>query len=280
MTQHPPTIYEYMDYRKYLQDWYADRKARQPSFSYENFARKAGFKSKGYLHHILSGRRNLTKSAIFKIGEALGLDEKSLSYFQNLVGYGQGKTGSEKSFFFKKLMEGSPKSPARVLQEDHYEFYSKWYYNTVRELIGLIRFKEDYDMLGGLLNPPISGAEARKAVQLLLRLGLIEKTRTGYRQANQAVTTGNETLAMAVRDFHKQNLSLADRAVDAVTPEERDLSCLILSLPEAGFQEIKGEIQSFRKKLMKIADGMAAPSRVYHVNFQFYPTSGNLGEHR
>lgn len=271
------TLYEYLDYRKFLQDWYADRKARQPSFSYENFARKAGFKSKGYLHHILTGRRNLTKSATFKIAEAIGLDEKSFSFFQHLVGYGQARTPAEKSFFFRKLMESSPRSPARVLQEDHYEFYSRWYYNTIRELIGLIRFKEDYEMLGGLLNPPISASEARKAVQLLLRLGLIEKTRTGYRQANQAVTTGNETLAMAVRDFHKQNLSLADRAVDEVIPEERDLSCLILSLPDAGFQEIKSEIQGFRKKLMKIADGMAAPTRVYHVNFQLYPTSGPLG---
>lgn len=276
MTQPMPNIYEYLDYRKYLQDWYAEHKTRVPTFSYENFARKAGFKSKGYLHHILSGRRNLTKSAVFKIGEAIVLDAKAFAFFQHLVGYGQAKTGAEKSFFFKQLMESSPRSPARVLREDHYEFYSRWYYNTIRELIGLIRFKEDYDQLGALLNPPIPAAEARKAVQLLLRLGLIEKTRTGYRQANQAVTTGNETLAMAVRDFHKQNLSLADRAVDAVAPEDRDLSCLILSLPAAGFQEIKGEIQGFRKRLMKLADGMTDPTRVYHVNFQFYPTSGPL----
>jgi len=277
MNTTPPKIYEYLDYRKYLQDWYADRKTHQPSFSYQNLARKAGFKSKGYLHHILTGRRNLTKSAVFKIGEAVGLDEKGFSFFQNLVGYGQAKNGAEKSYFFKQLMESAPRSPARVLQEDHYEFYSKWYYNTIRELIGLIRFREDYDQLGGLLNPPIPAAEARKAVHLLLRLGLIEKTRTGYRQANQAVTTGNETQDMAVRDFHKQNLSLAERAIDAVTPEERDLSCLILSLPEAGFQEIKAEIQDFRKRLMKLADGKTSPTRVYHVNFQVYPTSARLG---
>jgi uncharacterized protein (TIGR02147 family) len=231
-------IFEYLDYRKFLQDWYADRKARNPTFSYENFARKAGFRSKGYLHHILSGRRNLSKHAVFQIAHALGMDEKAFSYFQNLVGYSQARTSPEKSFFFRKMMESSPRNPARLLREDHYEFYSKWYYNTIRELLELIRFKEDYDALGAMLNPPISGAQARKAVRLLLRLGLVEKTRTGYRRVNQAVTTGDETLAMAVRDFHKQNLLLADRAVDAVPPGERDLSCLILSLPQAGFQEI------------------------------------------
>jgi uncharacterized protein (TIGR02147 family) len=269
-------IYEFMDYRQYLQEYYNDRKAQNPAFSYEVFARKAGFKSKGFLHHILTGKRNLSKNAMFAISTAMGLDEKAFSFFQNMVAFSQAKSPGEKAFFFKKVMETSPKSPAKLLQEGFYEFYSQWYYNTIRELITLVRFKEDYSLLGSLLNPPISALQAKKAVQLLLQLGLVEKTRTGYKATHQAITTGDEAQAMATRDFHGQNMELAKTAMDTAEPEERDLTCLILALPEAGFETLKTEIQAFRKRLMRMADGMTGPNRIYHINFQFFPTSRNL----
>jgi uncharacterized protein (TIGR02147 family) len=269
-------IFEYTDYRQFLQEYYNDRKAQNPTFSYEVFARKAGFKSKGFLHHILTGKRNLSKNAMFAISTAMGLDEKAFSYFQQMVAYNQAKSPGEKTFFFKKLMEASPKSPAKLLQEGFFEFYSQWYYNTIRELITLVRFKEDYALLGNMLNPPISAAQAKKAVQLLLQLGLVEKTRTGYVATHQAITTGDEAVAMATRDFHGQNMELAKVAMDTADPEERDLSCLIVALPEAGFQSLKTEIQAFRKKLMRMADAMTGPNRIYHINFQFFPTSSSL----
>ena len=50
----------------------------------------------------------------------------------------------------------------------------------------------------------------------------------------------------------------------------------VMALPEAGFQSLKTEIQAFRKKLMRMADGMTGPNRIYHINFQFFPTSNNL----
>jgi uncharacterized protein (TIGR02147 family) len=269
-------IYDYTDYRQYLQEYYNEKKAQNPAFSYEVFARKAGFKSKGFLHHILTGKRNLSKNALFAIATAMQLDEKAFSFFQNMVAFNQAKSPGEKSFFFKKLMEASPKSPAKLLQEGFYEFYSHWYYNTMRELITLVRFKEDYAFLGSLLNPPISAAQAKKAVQLLLQLGLVEKTRTGYKATHQAITTGDEAQEMAIRDFHQQNMDLAKIAMDTAEPEERDLSCLVVSLPESGFQTLKSEIQAFRKKLMRMADGMSGPNRIYHINFQFFPTSQGL----
>jgi uncharacterized protein (TIGR02147 family) len=70
-------------------------------------------------------------------------------------------------------------------------------------------------------------------------------------------------------------MDLARIAMDTAEPEERDLSCLIVALPDSGFQTLKTEIQAFRKKLMRMADGMTAPNRIYHINFQFFPTSRN-----
>jgi uncharacterized protein (TIGR02147 family) len=272
----PLNIYEYLDYRRFLQDFYAKRKEENPSFSYENFARKAGLKSKGMVHDILTGKRPLSKDSLFKVAEALGLDEKSLSYFEHLVGYGQAKTLKEKSFFFRKLKDQSPRTRIQKIRDDCYEFYSQWYYNTLRELLPLIRFTGDHEALGAMLNPPVTAAQARKAVELLLRLGLLEKTRTGFRQIDKLITSGDDVEEMALRDFHLQNMVLASDSIDKVPRAERDHSCLIVGFSKAGFDNLKTEIQAFRKRVLKLSEEDPKPSRVFHVNFLVFPTTREL----
>ena len=269
-------IFEYLDYRRFLQDFYARRKEENPSFSYENFARKAGLKSKGMLHDILKGKRGLTQESLFKVAEAMGLDDKEMAFFEQLVGYCQAKGLKEKSHFFRKLKDHGPRNRIHKVRDDAYEFYSQWYYNTLRELLPLIRFTGDFESLGAMLNPPVTGAQARKAVDLLLRLGLLEKTRTGYRQQDKLITSGEGVEEMALRDFHLQNMSLASDSIDKFPREERDHSCLIVGFSKPGFENLKTEIQAFRKKVLKLSEEDAKPDRVFHVNFLVFPTTRQI----
>ena len=184
-------IYDFTDYRQFLKAYYEESKAASRSFSYGMFARKAGLKSKGIVHRVVSGKRSLTKGMLFKIAQAMQLDDKAFAYFQHLVAYSQSKDAKEKAFFFHKLMEANPTNRAKRLHEDTHEFFTQWYYSTLRELLPLIRFKDDYAHLGKLLDPPISPKRTREAVALLLRLGLIERSKTGFRQSDRAVTSGS-----------------------------------------------------------------------------------------
>lgn len=270
------SIYDHTDYRQFLQEFYAQRKAQNPRYSYAVFARQAGFKSKAAIHRIISGDRDLSKQAIFKIGQAMQLDEKAFTHFQLLVAYCHATDPGEKSFHFHKIMEGNPRSPAQRMREDGYEYFARWYFSTLRELLPLIRFKDDYGLLGNMLTPPITAAQAKKAVGLLLRLGLVEKTRTGYKQTNRAITSGGDAQAMALRDFHRQNMDLAKEAIDSVPRPERHHSCLVVSVSAPGLEILKKEIQACRQRLARLADGMEKPGRVYHLNFQIFPTTRDL----
>jgi len=49
------SIFEYLDYRQFLADYYADRKIAEPSFSYKVWADAAGFKAKDFLWRVLRG---------------------------------------------------------------------------------------------------------------------------------------------------------------------------------------------------------------------------------
>jgi uncharacterized protein (TIGR02147 family) len=271
-------LYDHTDYRQYLQEFFADRKAVNPRYSYAVFARQAGFKTKAAMHRIVSGKRNLSKDALFKVAQAMQMDGKAFAYFQTLVAYSHAKDPGEKSFFFRKILEANPRSPAQRLREDGYEYFARWYFSTLRELLPLIRFKGDYAALGRMLRPAISAAKARKAVELLLRLGLIEKSRTGFRATTQALTSGGDATALALRDFHRQNMDLAKEAIDTVPRPERHHSCLVVSVSAEGLEILKKEIQACRQRLARLADGMAGADRICHVNFQIFPTTGLISE--
>ena len=112
-----PSIFEYMDYREFLRDYYRWKKVLSPSFSYTVFAKKAGFGSKSFLPHVINGIRDLSRDSIFQIGEALGLDAKAMSYFEDLVGFNQSKALKQKAHFFSRLASHKNATRARFIQQ-------------------------------------------------------------------------------------------------------------------------------------------------------------------
>ncbi len=266
-------IYDHTDYRTYLREFYEEHKSLNPRFSYQAFARWAGFKGKSAVHRIMLGKRDISKHAVYSIGKAMRLDEKAFLYFQHMVAYAHAKDPAEKRFYLHALLGSNPRMSMHEVDEDAYEFFSQWFCSTLRELLPLLPFKDDFASLGKLLNPPITADQAKYAVQLLLRLGLVEKTRTGYCQKDRAIASGSEAKGLALRDFHEQNMDLAKRAVRSFSSQERDFSCLVVAVPDSGLDLLKQEIRACREKIARLADEMEGASRVYHVNFQVFPTA-------
>src|SRR6185436_18708226 len=79
-----PNIFAYLNYRDFLRDFYQEQKAKNPVFSYQYFANRAGFKSKSFLKLVIDGRKNLTGSSLEKMAQAMKLSPKAFSYFEDL----------------------------------------------------------------------------------------------------------------------------------------------------------------------------------------------------
>ncbi len=225
------------------------------------------------MHHIIDGSRKISKEASFKIGQAIGLEGKSFSYFKDLIAFNQAKTNKEKNFYYTELMKYNKRSKAKLLLKNKYEYFSKWYYNTIREMLPFCDFKGNFALLANAIKPRISPAQAKNAVEVLLKLGLIKKTANDYKQLEKALTTGDEVASFAVQNFHIQNKILSSESIDTCPASERDISCLVVSLSDESFSEIKSEIKAFRKKLAAIADKTKKANRVYHINFDLFPTT-------
>ena len=60
-------IFEYTDYRKYLKDYYETKKKKNKSFSYQQFANNAGFKTKTFLFNVIQGGKPVSKKSILNL---------------------------------------------------------------------------------------------------------------------------------------------------------------------------------------------------------------------
>ncbi len=234
---------------------------------------EAGFRSKSFFNEVMAGKKNISQSSVFSVAKALGLEGESFAYFDGLVAFNQAKSRAEKDRWFKSLAGFHKRGKAQLVTRDQFEFYSQWYHNSVRELVTLLNFKEDYAVLGSHLKPAITPRRARESVRLLLRLGLLVKTDSGYVQADASITSGEEVKDLAVAKFHVRNMGLAVESLESCPAKERDISCIVAGLSDQGFATVKSEIQAFRKKLIEIIRADSPATRVYHINFQTYPTS-------
>lgn len=274
-------VFEYIDYRLLLKNLYEGQKKKQPSFSYRYIGQKVGFKSAGFFSNILQGKRNISNNIIFKFAELFKFNKKETEYFELLVMYDQANQHSMKKYYFEKLL-AMRKSKVHALTAEQYMYFGKWYNVAIRELLNYFPFRGDYRELAKMVNPAITPVEARKSVELLKKLGLIEeKEDHTYRVTNKTVTTVPYVPLLAVHNFQLATMDLAKEAIDRFPNEKRSISTLTLSLSEESYKTIEDKLAIFRRQVLDLVkNDRNKIDRVYQFNFQIFPLSEERDAHK
>lgn len=266
-------IYEYIDYRKLLKDLYEDRKKEFPFFSYRYIAQKVGFSSAGFFINVVQRKRNISSEFIFKFAQVFKLKRAETEYFELLVFFDQAKDHDQKKYYFEKILS-SKKSKIKVTDARHYEFYSKWYYTAVREVLNFYKFSGNFGELAKAVSPAITPAEAKKAVSLLEGMGFIKRTERGsYQLVDDIITTGYEAKSLAINNYLISTTELARQAIDRYPRDRRSMSTLTFSCSANGFAQIEDRLKRFRREILEIVRSDKDIDRVYHMNFHVFPMS-------
>ncbi len=268
---------DYLDFRSYIKDYIEYKNAHGEQLTNRSFASAVGISSSSWLTTILNGKKGITDKTVGAISDFFKHNDWDREYFRNLVNFNQAKTVESRNVFFTQLKQLLLKRgylAIRVLDNDQYEYYSKWYYSAVRSIIGMIPVGDEYERLARYVSPSITSAQAKKSIKLLLKLGLIEKLDAGYyRLTNSAISTGYNVKSLAVANFQRETMKLGIEAIDRYDSSIRDISSLSIGISEAGFQKISGMIAEFRKAIVEVANTDNDADRVYQVNFQVFPLS-------
>jgi uncharacterized protein (TIGR02147 family) len=268
----PLDVFTYLDYRKFLADFYAAKKGR--GFSYRAFARIARLGAPNYLKLVIEGRRNLTASMAARFATACGLRDDASLFFQRLVVFNQARTAQEREESYAKLEAFARYREAHKLELAHAAYHANWYIPAIRELCGSPAFVASPQQIASMLVPPITADEAQKALDTLLELGLLQRGESGELvQGNAVVSTGPETRGMHIKRYHAEMMRRATAAMEIVPAAERDISSLTLCLSIDGVAQLKERIQAFRRELIEFAEKESSRAQAVQVNFQLFPLS-------
>ncbi len=279
-SQHSIGVFDYLDYRKFLADYYRAKKAVNKSFSHRLFARKAGFRSTGFFSEVLSGKRKLSREYARKFAQALNLDEKEREFFDLLVAFTHAPSHAARDTLYDLLLKALPVKIQQMRQSQR-EYFSKWYYVAVREALAILPVHDDFAALAAALQPAITAAQAKAAVHLLHQLGLVEKDAAGRWRASQLslVAPQDEATALLRRSFQDAMLVKAREALERVPPDQRDISCVTFSVSPAGMDRVKALVQEFHRQVIAVVQADRGEDRVMQMNLQLFPLTRTGSEH-
>jgi uncharacterized protein (TIGR02147 family) len=269
----PVVVFDYADYHEYLKDWIEDRKTRGLVVSYQWLATRMGLKSRSFLRLVSIGEKDLSQAAALKLSQAMGHTAREEEYFVILVALNNSSDLEEKNHHLTRLAKVARPARKTMLSVQQYDLFNKWFVIPLWELVTLVDFRGDWKYLSQQLDPPITPAEAKYAVELLRELGLIEPKGDLFVQKDPTLTTQEELRSQSVRNFQAATMDLAQQALTRHPPIRRHISTLTLGVDETGYLKIVERIRNFREELVTIAQQHETVDRVFQFNLQFFPLS-------
>lgn len=274
-----PDIFDYMDYRQFLRDYCEERRRENPHFSYRYLSQKMGIRSTGFLSMVVAGKRTMSEESAAKLARLLKLTKKESDFFICLVRFNQAHSHEEKQRRFGELLVRQ-KGPVRRVTRDQYEFYDKWYYSAIRELVAIHPVRDNFDEVAKMLRPTIKPAEARAAIEKLELLGMIERDADGFFHRRDAViTSGPAFTSFAIQQFQRQTVELAKSSGERFVKEARQLATLTMSIDGPAYTRIIDRLAHMRQEIMEMARSVDKPDWVYQLNMQIYPLSEKVERH-
>ena len=268
-------IVEYTDYRKFIQDYYDERK-RSSAFTWRDFARDAGFTSPVYLKYVCEGKKSLSVGAAGSVANAMGLAGFESTYFVLMVSYAHAKGDKAKRAAFEERCALAQAHKVRVLGNEEFDYFKSWKNPVLREIAPHMPGARPLEMAHAC-KQKISATEVSETLDFLMKAGLLKKDKNGhYVQTEKSISMGPvDAVPVAAREMQRQMGEFAVKAMD-LPLSERDMSGVTMGITRGVYEQIKKEIADFRRRIVAIASADDDTEQVYRLNLQLFPLSERL----
>lgn len=268
-----PVVYGYLDYRQYLRDMYSYFKNQtKGGFSHRVFSKRAELGSPNYLKMVMDGQRDLSFKTVQKFAKALKMNRDEIGFFEALVFYCKSKTNEQKDFYFKRLKRYKKFSLVRNISVEEHAYFSHWYIPAVREMVLMKGFKEDPAWIAKKLNPAISASEAKKAIEVLEHLKLVERDeKGGLSQSKTLIFSGDGLDSSHLWNFHREMITKAYQAL-RLPVDQRHISGVTLAISFEKYGQLQELVHQFYSQVEEITKEDTQKSDVVcQINIQQFP---------
>lgn len=261
------------DYRPWLDSALKELRRRHPSRTKKALAHLLEI-DPAHLSHVLAGQKHLAARHLPQVAKFLELGPRETRYLATLVRLNAAVDAptSHQAFLELRQMRGDLQ---RNLSDDTHEYFTSWLHPAMRTLLSLVEFRGlGWTRLAGLFRKGVTPDQARHSVELLLRLGLVERDARGIlRPTGGTVSSGEKWMGQAVMEFQRQTIALSGELLGATPKSERDVSTLTLPASRERLDELKDKIRQFRQEIIAWARDLPEEDLVVQLNVQLFPVA-------
>lgn len=220
------------------------RQEKNPRYSLRSFARDLQL-SPAMLSLVINDNRRLSREAASRIAARLSLP-------------------------ILETIKERKADEAYQRAADEESLLSKWY---ILALFSLARFKNNSSTPEWIARRlGITPRQASKALNILIRLGLVEITHDRLRPVRHNIETQTDIPSKAIRDYHRQNLKRAIESLDKDVLENREIRSITLACSEKDMRLAKTYILNFTHRFCKKFE-TANATDVYTLSVQYIPAT-------
>jgi uncharacterized protein (TIGR02147 family) len=268
-----PDIFEYIDFKKYLADYHTAKRLIDPGFTHAYICHKLGQPhSRSFFDNIVKGRKKLSPTFIDLFVKLLNLGPAESKFFRALVNYNQAGGSEEKEFYFDQIVQLN-QTPFKLLDKETYAYYKEWYHGTIRSLLAIMDFKNDYKDLAGRLCPAISVKQAKESVALLMKLGMVGRDGNGHlKPVDKVLSTGESVKDHVLKQYQVKCLELGKQAIVGSENQPCSTIAYTVFVSDTGYKRILNRMDQCKKEIRSIIHkDEEPPKRVYQINLQLFP---------
>ncbi len=238
---------------------------KNPGFSLRAYAKKLEL-SPSALSEILNGKRKISEKMAVRIFQRMNLAPEATQPVLNLFG------NKKQDLDFIENTTEETDTPANIdflrLSSDQFNLIAEWQHFAILSLLETKNCKSDIAWIAKKLG--ISQIQAKGSIERLLRLGFIFKKNRKLVTNKRALLSSDNIPNQAVRKSHYQDLTLAEKALDSTSVEERDFTAITIAANKKNLPKAKKMIRDFQDKLTLCLE-QGEKDEVYKFTFYLYP---------
>ncbi|MFT4705342.1 MAG: hypothetical protein ACI81R_003050 [Bradymonadia bacterium] len=264
-------IYRYLDYPSWLRDEYDARRTEEPGFTHRSFSQLCGYRSSGALALIMSGRRNLSRSAAQRVSDLFELEDGERAHLFRMLDYEQAADFAARAAVVTRMRASKRFAEHWRGTIDAYEFYGDPWVPVVREFVSLDTFTEDPQALAALAYADVTPEQCAIALEKLESIGQLERDADGrLRHTQRVVATPAEVRSDALKTFQRMMMRLAADALDEQAPEQRDMRVTTMAISHDQSRRIKALVTQMHKEVLDIVSEDEPIEVLYQLNTQLF----------
>lgn len=236
----------------------ARRCQKNARYSLRAFANSLGLSS-SFVSKLINGQRPLTAKVLDQLSGKIEIPPEQVLAFRQKINGTQVSLQKQKTIEFYQL------------KLDQFAFISDWQHFAILEMMTLPNCKFAAEEFSKGLS--ITTYEAQAAIDRLVRLSLVEKTKNNkWRlKTENGSAIDSSVNSGAAKKLQKQLLEKAIQAIDEIPLDHRSQSAMTMAIPSSRLNEAKELIKQFRRQFTEIMQSKGERDSVYQLSVSFFP---------